>query len=304
MRAVPAALFGLALLLAGPAMAQDIEGGGSPAAQVEPARLHAMQDQLDLLRGDLERLRQELAASGPAGFAAAGGDSAIDRMNAMERQLTALTSQFEEWRHRIERIVADGNNRVGDLEFRLCEIDQNCDLGALLTPAPLGTAGTGGGSVEYTPLPPANLPDAATAEERADFAAAETALAAGRYDQAATLFAEVASKHSGGALTAEALFQRGVALERGGRVEDAAGAWLESFSADPAGTRAGASLTGLAQAMATLGHIDDACAYLDEGRQRFADRHDPAASGLTERLGCADRTGDDPEALADEALDE
>ncbi|MFV0411214.1 MAG: hypothetical protein ACK5LJ_16395 [Paracoccus sp. (in: a-proteobacteria)] len=108
--------------------------------EVDAGTLADMQADLRAVSADLQALRAELLASGAAGFAAAGGDSAIDRMNRMESQIATLTDRTEQLANRIRRIVVDGTNRIGDLEFRLCELDPNCDLGALMT-AELGRSG-------------------------------------------------------------------------------------------------------------------------------------------------------------------
>lgn len=101
------------------------------------------------LSAQLQDLRGQLQAEGPAGYQAAGGDSAIDRMNAMEAQLSQLTGQTEQLQNRIDRVVKDGTTRIGDIEFRLCEMEEGCDLGSLTTPT-LGDQGSA------APLPSSN----------------------------------------------------------------------------------------------------------------------------------------------------
>ena len=79
-------------------------------------------------------LRRELSTTGTPGVAL-GGTSALERIDAMEAELRRLTGRTEELENRINRVVADGTNRVGDLEFRLCELEQGCEIGSLgLTP--------------------------------------------------------------------------------------------------------------------------------------------------------------------------
>lgn len=111
-----------------------------PATAQDAQTLADIRTELSQLSADLQSLRAQLVASGPAGFAAAGGDSAIDRMNAMEARLAQLTGQTEQLQNRIDRIVKDGTTRIGDIEFRLCELEEGCDLGSLTTPA-LGQQG-------------------------------------------------------------------------------------------------------------------------------------------------------------------
>ena len=45
--------------------------------------------------------------------------------------------------HVDDRVVADGTNRVGDLEYRVCEMEEGCDIATLGKTKPLGgEAGT------------------------------------------------------------------------------------------------------------------------------------------------------------------
>ncbi|MDO5606661.1 MAG: tol-pal system protein [Paracoccus sp. (in: a-proteobacteria)] len=282
---------------------------GIPATpQADPRRLAEMQAALRAVASDLQALRAELVASGAQGFAAAGGDSAIDRMNAMEARIAALTDETEQLSNRIAHIVRDGSNRLGDIEFRLCEMDPNCDLGALMT-AELGGQGVllpppppGGpdpldpalpGEIAATTLPPmaeAKPPVTPPTEEEArEFAAVRAAIADGRWPEAIAQIDHLVSDHAGGPLTAEALFLRGVAQESTGQTAPAAESWLLAFSAAPDGPRAAASLAALSRAMAALGQPSDACPYLDELTRRF-----PASPEASEALdsaaaaGCAD----------------
>lgn len=239
--------------------------------------------ELNRLTTDLQALRSELVASGSAGFAAAGGDNAIDRMNAMESRLQQLTGQTEQLQNRIDRVVRDGTTRIGDIEFRLCEMEPNCDLGSLTTPM----LGEQGGAA---PLPPSNrqgangttnLPanpaaGAATEAEQADFDRAREVLGQGDFRRAADLFKAVAQAHAGGPLTAEALFLRGAALDSAGDLPAAGEAWLESFAANPNGVQAPDALLGLSRAMAQVGGPHDGCPYLYEIQVRFPATHQAA----------------------------
>lgn len=245
-----------------------------PAAAQDGPTLADLQADLRALSGDLQSLRGEMMASGQLGYAAAGGDSAIDRMNAMEAQIAALTGQAEQLQNRIRRIVADGTTRLGDMEFRLCEMDPNCDLSTLMNPPELGSTG-GSGAMPALPAPAsgsggaAPRPPATTASEQADFDRAREVLGQGDFRRAAELLAAVAETHAGGPLTAQALYLRGVALDRAGDPDGAAGAWLESFAADPEGSGSADSLLGLARIIGEKGDPLAACLYLAEIPVRF-----------------------------------
>lgn len=289
-----------------------------PVLAQEPS-LADMRAELSGLRSELQSLRTELNAAGAAGFEAAGGDSAIDRMNAMEERLNQLTDKTEQMQNRIRRVVEDGTRRIGDIEFRLCEMDETCDLGALTTPE-LGSLASGGVQVpEVTPVAPQGKgrrpgkSTAASAAEQSDFDAALEALDQGDFIRAADMFEAVAENHAGGPLTAEALYLRGAALENAGEQKAAATAWLEGFTADPNGSRAAESLLGIARIIETDGDPVAACLYLAEIPARFPGS-DTAAEAETRMadLDCASAISGnddtlpppvtDPEAAADLAI--
>lgn len=245
-----------------------------PLFAQEPS-LADMRTELSGLRSELQSLRTELNAAGAAGFDAAGGDTAIDRMNAMEERLNQLTDKTEQMQNRIRRVVEDGTRRIEDIEFRLCEMDETCDLGALTTPE-LGSLASGGVQVpEVAPTVPEGKgrrpgkSTAASAAEQSDFDAALEALDHGDFIRAADMFEAVAENHAGGPLTAEALYLRGAALENAGEQKAAATAWLEGFTADPNGTRAAESLLGIARIIEADGDPVAACLYLAEIPARF-----------------------------------
>ncbi len=273
---------------------------------IDATTLTEMQTALRAVSADLQALRAELLASGASGFEAAGGDSAIDRMNAMESQIAALTEQTEQLANRIKRVVADGTNRIGDIEFRLCEMDPNCDLGALMT-AELGRKSGGGmthgadpapqpSDISAVTLPPLEEPAAGSAppteEEAREFASARAAVEAGDWPKAITELDHLATAHAGGPLTAEALYLRGVAEQASDQIEPAARSWLTAFSAAPDGPRAPASLLALSQAMVTLGTPADACPHLSELTRRFPGAPEAAqAATMSAEAGCAAAEG-------------
>ncbi|UXU76267.1 tetratricopeptide repeat protein [Paracoccus sp. SMMA_5_TC] len=274
-------------------------------AQDKAQTLADIRGELARLSADLQALRGELVASGPAGFAAAGGDSAIDRMNAMEARLAALTGQTEQLQNRIDRIVKDGTTRIGDIEFRLCEMEEGCDLGSLTTP-PLGEQGGGApapapdrqGALQKSQSPVAGV---ATAAEQADFDRAREVLGQGDFRRAAELFQAVAQTHAGGALTAQAMFLRGAALDSAGDLQGAGLAWLDSFAADPDGTHAPDALLGLARAMAARGGPAEGCYYLQEILARFP--YSPQAEEAERRLDASQCALDEaPAAIMPEAM--
>ena len=91
---------------------------------------------LAVLSAELQRLQRELSTTGSPSITLPS--TAIDRINTIESELQRLTGLSEQLQFRIESVVTDGTNRLGDLEFRICELEPGCDLGTLATSQPLG----------------------------------------------------------------------------------------------------------------------------------------------------------------------
>ncbi|RWR32358.1 tol-pal system protein YbgF [Sinirhodobacter populi] len=247
------------LALAAPAFAQD-----------RKETLADVRKELAQLSAQLQSLRSELVASGSQGMQAAGGASALQRMDTMEASISRLTSQTEALQNRVNRVVADGTNRIGDLEFRLCELEDGCDPGSIGN-APLGGAAPAADSASLTaPAPNSAAPKGdLTVNEQSDFDRAKGVLGQGDFRGAADLFATFTQTYPGGPLTPDAGYLRGDALNRAGDVPGAARAWLDAFSADPEGRRAADNLLELGKALGALGQHNEACTSLGEVQARF-----------------------------------
>ena len=90
------------------------------AAQDKAQTLADIKVELGQLMAQFNALKAELVQTGAASTGAAGGD-ALQRMDAIEAELTRLTSRTEEIEIKLNKVVTDGTNRIGDIEFRLCE---------------------------------------------------------------------------------------------------------------------------------------------------------------------------------------
>ncbi len=260
----------LGLLAASPALAQD-------------QSLADIRVELGQLSAQIQGLRGELVASGQSGMQAAGGASALERMDTMEAALARLTAQAEGLENRINRVVSDGTNRLGDLEFRLCELEPGCDIAAIGTTPPLG----GGGSVAAPAAPIPSAGPAMAMNEQADFDRAKEVLGQGDFRGAADLFAAYAETYPGGALSEEAMYLRADALRQAGEEAKAARAFLDAFSAAPNGVRAPDNLLNLGKSLGNLGQKQEACATLAEVGVRFPQAPAMIEAGASMRaLGC------------------
>lgn len=239
------------------------------AAQDRAATLADIRQELTVLWVEIQRLNQELSTTGaPLGTSAGGSVQA--RQDALELELRRLSGLVENLSLRVDAVVSDGTNRIGDLEFRLCDLEANCDIGALGQTPSLGGAEIGGAA---TTVPTPATPDTGSAPlavaEQSDFDRAQAAFDAGDFVQAQELFAAFTETYPGGPLSAEAHFLRGEAAAASGDWGNAARAYLNSFSGTPDSPRAPDSLQRLGAALAELGQINEACLTLAEVEVRY-----------------------------------
>lgn len=255
----------LAVVLAGPAAAQD-----------QARTLADIRQDLTVLFVEMQKLRRDLSTTGGSGVTLEG-TGILDRVNAMEAELRRLTAETEQMTNRVDTVVRDGTNRVGDLEFRLCELEPNCDI------ASLGETPTlGGGSLPDVAAPaPAPLPSGGgvagvdtggvelAVAEREDFERAKMAFDEGNYQLAADRLQSFTDTYQGGPLSGLAHLLRGEALQNLGRTSSAARAYLESYSGTPDGPTSPTALLKLGLALDGLGQSSEACITLGEVTTRF-----------------------------------
>ncbi len=267
-------------------------GGGALYAQQEETLADIRQD-LSILSVELQRLRSELNTTGSSGMTVGG--NTIDRVNTIESALQALTSKTEEMEYRIGRVVEDGTNRIGDIQFRLCEVEPGCDIGALGSTPRLGGGDqpvTGNAAPAPTPAPDTTaLPSTGGGElaisEENDFRRAQEALASSDFRSAADLFATFRETYPGSPLEAQAQLAQGRALEGVGDARGAARAYLDSYSGYPQSEVAPEALFRLGRALGQIGSVQEACVTLTEVGSRY-----PGASVVSEAqsemtaLGC------------------
>ncbi|MEQ9260020.1 MAG: tol-pal system protein YbgF [Roseovarius sp.] len=258
-------------------------------AQSRDETLADIRQQLSVLYVEIQRLNRELSTTGGVGDVSVGG-SVLERVAALESEVQRLTAKTEELEFRIDSVVRDGTNRLGDLEFRLCELEADCDIAQLsqgstlggIEPATSGQADTGSdsGTTASTGMELA-------VGEQADFDMAAKMLEEGDFSGAAEQFAAFIDNYPGSPLAAEAGLQRGQALERSGATTQAARAYLDTFSAAPNGPKAPEALYRLGRALGQLGQRAEACVTLSEVGARFPGTL-PAADARAEMqaLGC------------------
>ncbi|WP_299194765.1 tol-pal system protein YbgF [uncultured Litoreibacter sp.] len=261
----------LFVVLAVPASAQD-------------SSLADIRAELGVLNAEIARLKSELNTTGTGGGTAVTGDT-LQRIDAIEAGLTRLNSKTEQLENRINRVVTDGTNRIGDLEFRLVELEGG-DLGAVGQTPTLG-GDEGAAPAAQVAAPSNDAPELAIGEKN-DFERAQGALAEGDFRGAAAQFATFTQSYPGSPLEADAHFLRGSALEQAGDPQGAARAYLESFSGSPDSPRAPEALYKLGLSLDALGQRSEACLMLQEVGNRYPGSEQVTlASQSRASLGCS-----------------
>ena len=261
----------------------------SVGAQDREQTLADIRQELSVLYVEIQKLKREFNTTGSPNVTTGGGTT-LDRINSIETELQRLTGQTEQLEFRIGRIVEDGTNRIGDLEFRLVELEGG-DLSQLGETTTLG-----GDAAAATPAPaptqtdPVQTPsgNAQLAEnEKADFERASASLANGDFTNAVQQFQDFNLTYPGGPLSVAADLRRGEALDGLGDTREAARAYLEGFRADQQGPLAGEALFRLGRALGQLGQTNEACVTLGEVGIRFpGDAAVLQSQDEMRRIGC------------------
>ena len=256
--------------------------GGPALAQDRGETLADIRQELAVLYVEMQRMKRELSTTGAAG-SNLSGTNALDRLNSMETELSRLTAATEQLTNRVDTVVRDGTNRVGDLEFRLCELETACDIASLGETSTLG-GGALPGATTPSIAPVSNAPlatgDVATGvldtggaelayAEKEDFDRAKSSFDQGDYQNAADQLQQFTQTYQGGPLTGLAHLMRGEALSKLGLTSSAARAYLESYSGTPNGPTAPTALLKLGVSLNGLGQTSEACITLGEVSSRF-----------------------------------
>ncbi len=278
----------------GPAPAQD---------ESTEATLADIRQELQFLLGEIKYLKSQLVTTGPpqSGSARRGGSVAL-RVDAIESELRQLTGAVEELQFRVETIVEDGTRRIGDLEFRLVELEGG-DLSSVGKVPALGTAEPDAAKAEETEAAAAENSGESTGNGTAVEAAAprepvypgETpfdvamaAFEAGNYADALEYLDNALDPDAEAETFAEVRFWQGESHFALQDWQSAASSYLDSFSSSPKGPNASGAILGLGVSLGELGHADEACLMLSEAAVRAP--NDPEVAGRAERervrFGC------------------
>jgi len=274
MRLILACCLALAFAFAGPVTAQS-----------RAETLADIRQELSLLYAEIQRLNRELSTTG-AGTTVTG-ESYLQRLDSLEAELSRITGMVERLEHRVERVVKDGTNRIGDLEFRLVELEGG-DVTKLGEATTLGGPDPNQVNVNDTTNPTTSDTAELAVSEEVDFDKAKAAFDEGNYEAAADAFLAFTEAYPGGPLTAEAQYWRGEALSGMRDWSNAARSYLQAFSSAPDNRIAPDALYKLGISLDKIGQNNDACLTLNEVGIRYPEAE---AASLARRdmaaLNCA-----------------
>lgn len=222
---------------------------------------------LSILSQQIEELRAELGTTGNTTLTPRDAASALVRIDEVSADLRAALGRVEALEIKMRQVIDDGTRRIGDIEFRLTELEGG-DSALLSTPVPLG-------GVE-----PQNE---VISSERQAFSDAKKALSEGDGSTASTLLVAFLNSFPDGPLSSEARYLQGEALAMQGDYQNAARAYLSGFSGAPDSVYAPRSLFGLSVSLFELGQGDQACLTLAEIQIRYANIDADLARNIVEQ---------------------
>ncbi len=244
----------------------------APFAQdADPQTLADIRADLTALYGQVQELRTLFSTSG-ADTGVENAGPALQRLDLIETELRRQTEELERLENKVNLVIDDGTKRVGDLEFRLTELEGG-DTSALGDTPQLGSEGAAAvvaSPLEVSPLEPvAGETPQLAATEQLDYDAAFADFQAGNFGPAAEKFAAFVATYPGGPLSGDALFYRAEALAATGDWSHAARSYLDSFSGAPSGPHAPVALFKLGVSLAELGQLEESCLTLNEVQARY-----------------------------------
>lgn len=290
---VGAVIVGASLPIAWPAAAQDA------TAKALSDRLIRLERQIsDLERYTYREGKAPVPSSTGAGAATGSHPTAGQladaelRLSRLEAQLRQLNGEIERMGHEVRTFGQRLDKLVGDVDFRLTEIERQMNQGG--AGAAMSDAARSSGQADPAAASPsigastfANATATAPSEQAPASTTPKAALPAGspmqRYDYAYSLlskqklgeaqqaFEMFLTEHGDDKLAGNAQYWLGEIYYTNGDLQQAAKAFLEGVQRYPDGNKAPDSLLKLAISLRRLNQVEDACATLLELDKRFPD---------------------------------
>ena len=265
------------------ALRSAVMGAAFWAATLAPAQADTVAEirsELNALSSVVAELARELS-TGQAAEQPGFDGSVIDRVEQIRAELARLTGRTEELEFRIRRVIDEASNRLGDLEFRLTELE-----GGDPTQLPERPLGGEFSAPPATTDTPEGTPELAAGEQQA-FDNARALAEAGDADEAAEALDEFLAFYPGSPLGTEASLLLAEMHRARGAEAEAARAYLNLYLADPEGSTAPRALLALGDSLGRLDQREEACVMFDELRDSFPGSEEAReAEGARGALGC------------------
>jgi len=266
-----AGLFGAAAIVAvsfaGPIDRADAQGTWTGSSSPEDLLYR-----LDVISAEIADIRAQLGGSvqQPARPSVGTGE-----VGALEDEVRRLTAKVERLENQIRQLNSQTSNKLGDIEFRLNDLEGVPNDGAGTQPL----IQDNGAQVE---TPTAAL----SVSEQGDLDRAVSDVNQGRFDQAEDRLRQFLNSYPGSPLRGEAWFWLGESQFVRGNLADSARSYLNGYQEDRTGRRAAGNLLKLGTSLGRLGQLNEACSTLGEVRRQFpnspeAGRADAEADNLT-----------------------
>ncbi len=271
------------LLIAG--LVWGLSGPGAQA-QAQTDSLAQLRAELGIVSGMVAELAGQMS-SGTVAVPQTLTGEAFDQIERLRTEITALTARTEALEFRLRQVIDDASNRIGDMEFRLTELEGG-DVAALGTPQPLGGQAPAPASPPQAaaPAPATDAPQLA-AGEAAAFEAARAQLEGGDVAGGIAALDLFLQTYPGSPLGAEASTRLARAQSGIGQDADAAKTWLNLYLAAPEGPSAPLALLELGDALGRLNQTAEACVMFEELLTRFpAAPEAQGALAAKARLSC------------------
>lgn len=221
---------------------------------------------LDILDAEIADIRSRLGgATGQAQTPSAplaGGEA-----GELEAEIRRLTAQLERVEIAQRQLVSELERRLGDVEFRLNELEGNEDAGGQVTL--LQQNNQSSPTVSQGPV--------VSVSEQGDLDRAIADVKQGRFDQAEDRLRSFFSDYPGSPLTGQAWYWLAESQTVRGIDAEAARSYLNGYNSDRRGFYAPHNLYKLGRVLGKLGQINEACLTLREVRNQFPDAPDNIA---------------------------
>jgi len=182
----------------------------------------------------------------------------VGSAGSLEAEIQRLTAAVEQLQNAQRRLAADLTRRLGDIEFRLNELEGNPTGG---TVRPLDGGNLTGPAIDEGP--------SVSVSERGDLDRAIKDVKQGRFDQAEDRLRRFVVTYPRGPLLGEAWYWLGEGQFVRGIHAEAARSYLNGYNADRRGEHAARNLFRLGVTLGQLGQINEACLTLREVRVQF-----------------------------------